>query len=133
MASDIPNFYDKPQYLPEANSYSTAGQTMSGAGDVMGAAAAVPSPATPFLAGASLAMKGAGTVADIYGKYQDRKEAKERYEKQLAMWEEAERERKTRQAMEDQRRSREEAYFAADYSQGFLDKMATNPYGGYGG
>lgn len=113
-----------------ANSATEIGGAVSTGGDTMMAAAPAAGPAAPIIAGAGLGLKTVGTVADIYGKYQEREEAKKRYEQQLQMYKQAELERQKKQAMEDQRRSRQEGYFASDFNQDMMDRLSST-YGNF--
>lgn len=106
------------------------GQAVSGAGDVLGAASLIPGPQQPWIAGGALALKGVGTVASLYGKYQDRQEARRRYQQQLDIWKQSEAERQQDKALEARRRERQEGYFAGQYSQELQDRLA-GAYGGY--
>ena len=108
---------------------SQIGEITSGVGDITTAAGAIPGPQQPFVAGAGLALKGIGTVASIYGKYQDRQDAKDRYADTLEQWETSERERKEDKAQEAKRADRQEGYFAADYAKDTTDYFA-NSYPG---
>jgi hypothetical protein len=75
---------------------------------------------------AKVASKG----LDMYGKYKEREEAKKRYKAALKAWEEAETERKQRQAMEDRRAERKEAYFAGNYAQDLMTDYLGGQYTG---
>lgn len=108
---------------------SKAGGYMDTAGNTALAAAPATGPAAPYVAAGGLILKGAGTVASIYGKYKDREEAKERYENVLDQWNKSEAERKADKIREAARADRQEAYFAADYAKDTTDYFA-NSYSG---
>lgn len=116
-----------------SNAGQNANMVSSGldaASSVAGAGANIPGPQQPFVAGASLALKGAGTIAGIYGKYQERAEAKQKYDAALKQWESAERDRIADKAREEKRKQRQEGYFASEFNQGLQDRLAST-YGGY--
>ncbi len=117
-------------YDDSPSSATQIGGGLNAAGDVTMAAGAIPGPQQPFIAGAGLALKGAGTLASIYGSYKDREEAKKRYQDQLRIYESRERERKSDKALEAQRRERQEGYFSSEFSQGLEDRLSS-AYGGY--
>ena len=121
---------DSPTTAAYQSQASQMGGSMNTAGDAVGQAAMIPGPQQPFVAGASLGLKTAGSVADIYGKYVEREEAKQRYETQLKLAQQVEKERKEALATEKARQSRQEGYFASDFSQGLEDRLAGS-YGGY--
>ncbi len=121
--------YEEP-YGGYQGAASDIGGAASGAGDTLGSAAMIPGPQQPFLAGASLGLKGVGTVESIYGKYQERQDANKRYQEQLKAWELREEERKADKALEAQRRDRQEGYFSSEFNQNLVDDLAGS-YGGY--
>ena len=103
---------------------------LSGTSDVMDAASMIPGPQQPWIAGGNMAIKGIGTIAGIYGKYQDRQEAKKRYEASMIEYKRLQQVEAQDREREERRQERQEGYFASDFAQGLEDRFA-GAYGGY--
>jgi hypothetical protein len=83
----------------------------------------------PVGMGVGAAFKVGSVGLDAYGKYQEREDAKNRYDDAMAAWREEKRIETEDRGREALRQERQEGYFGADYSQNLEDRFA----GGYGG
>jgi len=136
-----PNLYNEGVFATQgynpnqaiSGDFSSAYQTPSFAPQATGGAPAPEAPGGPgmdYMGMAGTAAQVGGMALDAYGKYQDREEAKARYNDAMDEYKRQQRVEEKDRLREGQRQQRQENYFGADYSQNLEDRFAGS-YGGY--